>query len=104
MKKIMVGVLAACTLLSVSACSTLGPLIGRLEQDMQEDAAEDLNAADTTPVKDDTDTGKILIDAIQKYYRENAFHASKDTVFKLAELGNDAGMSGAVQMILSRPV
>ena len=64
MKKIMVGILAACTLLSVSACSTLGPLIGRLEQDMQEDAAEDLNAADTTPVKDDTDTGKILIDEI----------------------------------------
>ena len=31
---------------------------------MQEDAAEDLDAADTTPVKDDTDTGKILIDEI----------------------------------------
>ena len=64
MKKIMVCVLAACTLLSVSACSKLGPILGRLEQDMEEDAAEEVNASDETPVKDDTDTGKILIDEI----------------------------------------
>ena len=64
MKRILVGFLAACTLLSVSACSKIGPLMGRLEQDMQEDAIDDSNESDAAPVKDDTDTGKILIDEI----------------------------------------
>ncbi len=45
--------------------------------------------------------GPMLTDCIQKYYVKYAFHASRNTVFKLAELGNDAGICGAVQMILS---
>ena len=44
--------------------------------------------------------GPILTDAIQKYYREYAFHASEDTKFVLATLGNDAGIYGAVRMVL----
>ena len=46
--------------------------------------------------------GQILIDAIVKHYRPAAFHACRDTQFKLAVLGNDAGMYGAVRMILSK--
>ena len=44
--------------------------------------------------------GQILIDTIQKYYVPAAFHACRGTEFKLAELGNDAGMYGAVRMVL----
>lgn len=44
--------------------------------------------------------GDILIDAIQKHYMETAFHACKETRFALADLGNDAGMYGCVQMLL----
>lgn len=44
--------------------------------------------------------GKILIDAIKKYYKQNAFHASRDTKFALATLGNDAGMYGCVKMVI----
>ena len=45
--------------------------------------------------------GQILIDAIEKHYRPTAFHACRNTQFKLAVLGNDAGMYGAVRMILN---
>ena len=45
--------------------------------------------------------GQILLDAIIKYYRPAAFHACRDTEFKLAVLGNDAGMYGAVRMVLN---
>lgn len=44
--------------------------------------------------------GKIVLDVIQKYYKPAAFHACRNVVFKLAELGNDAGMYGAVKMVL----
>lgn len=44
--------------------------------------------------------GPILIDTIQKYYRETSFHACKDAKFAVADLGNDAGMYGCVQMLL----
>ena len=44
--------------------------------------------------------GQILLDTIQKYYVPVAFHACRGTEFKLAELGNDAGMYGAVRMVL----
>ena len=46
--------------------------------------------------------GQILLDAVEKYYKPAAFHASRDTDFKLAVLGNDAGMYGAVRMILNK--
>ncbi|MBM6852855.1 ROK family glucokinase [Mediterraneibacter glycyrrhizinilyticus] len=44
--------------------------------------------------------GDILIDAIRKYYVEYAFHAERETEFKLAELGNNAGMFGGVKLVL----
>ena len=44
--------------------------------------------------------GDILIDVIKKYYRENAFHASRNTAFALAELENEAGMYGAAALVL----
>lgn len=44
--------------------------------------------------------GPILIDTIQKYYRATSFHACKDAKFAVADLGNDAGMYGCVQMLL----
>ena len=44
--------------------------------------------------------GEILLDAVKKYYREAVFHASENTEIALAKCGNDAGMYGAVKMIL----
>lgn len=44
--------------------------------------------------------GKILIDVVEKYYRKYVFLGSRDTKFVLATLGNDAGMYGAVKMVL----
>ncbi len=44
--------------------------------------------------------GMIITDVIAKYYVPNAFHACREARFRLAELGNDAGMYGCVQMIL----
>lgn len=44
--------------------------------------------------------GDILLDAIKKHYTEYAFHASRDTVFKLAKLSNSAGIYGAVRLVL----
>ena len=46
--------------------------------------------------------GQILLDAVHKYYTPAAFHASRQSDFKLAVLGNDAGMYGAVRMILNK--
>lgn len=45
--------------------------------------------------------GTILLDYIQKYYKEYAFSACKNAVFALAKLGNDAGIYGAAKLILS---
>ena len=44
--------------------------------------------------------GDILLDAIHKYFRENAFHASRGAEFALAQLENEAGMYGAVKLVL----
>lgn len=44
--------------------------------------------------------GTIITDVVTKYYVPNAFHACREAQFKLAELGNDAGMYGCVRMIL----
>ena len=46
--------------------------------------------------------GQILLDAVEKHYKPAAFHASRDTDFKLAVLGNEAGMYGAVRMVLTK--
>lgn len=44
--------------------------------------------------------GEILIERVKKFYHEAAFHASRDTKFALATLGNDAGIYGAARMVL----
>ena len=44
--------------------------------------------------------GQILLDVVQKYYRQYAFHASRDAEFKAASLGNSAGIYGGVKMVL----
>ncbi|MGN0293568.1 MAG: ROK family glucokinase [Lachnospiraceae bacterium] len=44
--------------------------------------------------------GPILIEAIRREFKKQAFHASRETEFKLAELGNSAGMYGGVRMVL----
>ena len=44
--------------------------------------------------------GQVVVDLVQKYYTPAAFHATRNVVFKLAELGNTAGMYGAVRMVL----
>lgn len=46
--------------------------------------------------------GEILIDAIQKHYIETSFHACRNTRFALADLGNDAGMYGCVELLLEK--
>lgn len=45
--------------------------------------------------------GSFLTDAIQTYFRQYAFHTQKETHFKLAELGNDAGIYGAARLVIS---
>ena len=44
--------------------------------------------------------GGMLIEKVQNYYQQYAFHAAKHTYFKIADLGNDAGIYGGVRMIL----
>ena len=42
--------------------------------------------------------GDMLLNNIKKYYSENAFHATTDTEFELATLGNDAGIFGGAKL------
>ncbi len=44
--------------------------------------------------------GEVLIPFIQKPYKEKAFFANKEIEFRLATLGNDAGICGAAKMVL----
>lgn len=44
--------------------------------------------------------GKILIDVIEKNYNKNILFALANKEFRLAELGNDAGIYGCAKMIL----
>lgn len=44
--------------------------------------------------------GTIVTDVIREKYEQNVMFALKGKEFRLAELGNDAGMYGAVRMIL----
>lgn len=44
--------------------------------------------------------GKILIDVIEKYYNQNILFALANKEFRLAELGNDAGIYGCAKMVL----
>ena len=45
--------------------------------------------------------GTILTECIQKHFVETCFFACRETKFALASLGNDAGMYGCVQLLLS---
>lgn len=42
--------------------------------------------------------GDMLLENTKKYYSQNAFHATADTEFKLATLGNDAGIFGGAKL------
>ena len=44
--------------------------------------------------------GQPLVDCVQKFDKEYAFSACKDTPIVLASLGNDAGIYGAARMVL----
>jgi glucokinase len=44
--------------------------------------------------------GSILVESVRRYYKETAFHASREAKFALATLGNDAGMYGAVKLVI----
>lgn len=44
--------------------------------------------------------GDILLEASKKYYQQYAFHACRNVDFKLATLGNDAGMYGGAASLL----
>ncbi len=45
--------------------------------------------------------GDILTETIKKYYNSNVMNALKNKEFKLATLGNDAGIYGAAKLILA---
>ena len=45
--------------------------------------------------------GPAVTDVIKKEYEKNVMFALQNKEFRLAELGNDAGMYGAVRMVLS---
>jgi glucokinase len=45
-------------------------------------------------------TGQMLIDGVRKYYVDYAFPACRNTDFKLATLGNKAGIYGAAKLII----
>ena len=44
--------------------------------------------------------GQYLLEGIRPYFRKYIFHASADTTFSLAKLGNDAGIYGAVKLAM----
>lgn len=44
--------------------------------------------------------GDILLDYITKSYAKYVFHGCKDAAFRLATLGNDAGIYGAAKLVL----
>lgn len=45
--------------------------------------------------------GEIITDTIRKYYRGMVMEALKDTEFRLAILGNDAGIYGAAKLVIA---
>ncbi len=44
--------------------------------------------------------GKMLLEGVERNFQKYIFHASEDTRFALASLGNDAGAYGAFKLIL----
>ncbi len=45
-------------------------------------------------------SGEVIMPFITKNFKENVFHASRDTKFTRAELGNDGGIYGAAKLVL----
>ena len=45
--------------------------------------------------------GQILLNAVQKHFKERVFKSCQETKFVLASLGNDAGMYGCAKMIFN---
>ncbi|MGN0438479.1 MAG: ROK family glucokinase [Lachnospiraceae bacterium] len=46
--------------------------------------------------------GDILINTTAKYYQQYVFHACRETKFVLATLGNDAGIYGCAEAVLTK--
>ena len=44
--------------------------------------------------------GTILCEYVEKHYGKYVFHGCKNVEFKLATLGNDAGIFGAAKLVL----
>ncbi len=44
--------------------------------------------------------GKPLLEGVERYFKQYAFHALQDVRFTLAELGNDAGVYGAFKLVM----
>ncbi|MBQ1312057.1 MAG: ROK family glucokinase [Blautia sp.] len=44
--------------------------------------------------------GQILLDSVAEHFPKYCFHACKNTTFRLAQLGNDAGIFGGVRLVL----
>lgn len=44
--------------------------------------------------------GQMVLDVVQKYYKANTMYALREREFRLAQLGNEAGIYGAVRMVL----
>ena len=44
--------------------------------------------------------GEIILDVTKRYYNDHVMFALQNKEFRLAELGNDAGIYGAVKMVL----
>ena len=44
--------------------------------------------------------GQIVLDLIVDSYKKYVFHASRDTKFVLATLGNDAGIYGSAKLVI----
>lgn len=48
-----------------------------------------------------SNAGDYLLDKVKASYKDVAFSVTRDVIFKIAELGNDAGMYGAAKLIIS---
>lgn len=44
--------------------------------------------------------GTVICDYVEKYYKQYVFHGCTNAEFKLATLGNDAGIYGAAKLVL----
>lgn len=45
--------------------------------------------------------GSIITDNVKKWFKEHALPAAADTEFALAQLGNDVGIYGGMQMLMA---